>query len=116
MKQRTKLLGLTAAAGMVCAVGFALVSIESRGTWPRSWPKELDPLRDRARIVGVANGIRETVYEIPFGNQLDFEQAWPLYASRFTFHVHLSHWRNVFIPARFPGNIRLAFGVPESWL
>jgi hypothetical protein len=67
-----------ATAGMVCAVGFALISVEDRGTWPRSWPKELDSLRDRARTVGVASGIQETVYEIPFGKRGDFEGAWPV--------------------------------------
>ncbi len=77
MKQRTKLLALTTAAGMLCAAGFALVTIQGSGTWPRSWPKELDSLRDRARTVGVANGIQETVYEIPFYKREDFERAWP---------------------------------------
>jgi hypothetical protein len=81
MKQRAKLLAFMTAAGMVCAVGFALVSVEGRGTWPRSWPKELDSLRDRARTVGVANGIQETVYEIPFDNREEFERAWPCFVA-----------------------------------
>src|ERR1035441_8595001 len=62
---------------MVCAVGFSLVMVEGRGTWPLSWPKELDSLRDRARTVGVANGVQENVYEIPFYNREEFERAWP---------------------------------------
>lgn len=62
---------------LASSVCFALVITASEGTWPDSWPKELDALRDQARTVDVAHGIQETVYEIPFKNREAFEAAWP---------------------------------------
>ena len=62
---------------LTSALCFALVRIEAEGRWPNSWPKELDPLRKQAQTVGVAHGIQENVYVIPFKNQEDFEKAWP---------------------------------------
>jgi hypothetical protein len=47
------------------------------GTWPTSWPKELEPYREQASSFGVAHGIQEEVYEIPFDNREEFEKAWP---------------------------------------
>jgi hypothetical protein len=69
-----------AAAGLVCLASglcFALVMTDDKGTWPVSWPKELEPLRARAKTVCVAHGIQENVYEIPFADRAEFEQAWP---------------------------------------
>ena len=55
---------------------YALYSIADTGVWPKSWPKELEPLRKQARTI---SGPRfgPTVYEIPFTNREDFEAAWP---------------------------------------
>jgi hypothetical protein len=55
----------------------ALVEVSDRGAWPDTWPKELDALRAQARTLGVATGIQETVYEIPFTDSEQFEAAWP---------------------------------------
>lgn len=63
--------------GIACAVCSAIVIINPKGTWPASWPKELEPLRDRATTVRVSHGIQETVYEIPFTNREEFERVWP---------------------------------------
>lgn len=62
---------------LVSSFCFALVEISDTGTWPGSWPKALEPYRKQARTVGVAHGIQETVYEIPFGTREEFEKAWP---------------------------------------
>lgn len=67
--------------GLASSVCFALVITASEGTWPDSWPKELEALRGQARTVDVAHGIQETVYEIPFKNREAFEAAWPLILS-----------------------------------
>lgn len=55
---------------------FALLMAVESGTWPDSWPKELEPFRKQARTVDVAHGIQETVYEIPFENREAFEKVW----------------------------------------
>jgi hypothetical protein len=55
----------------------ALMSISDKGHWPKSWPAELEPFRDRAKTIEVAHGIQETVYEIPFDDRDEFEKAWP---------------------------------------
>ena len=51
-------------------------TITERGTWPKSWPPELEPLRGRARSVrgGAAD---KTIYELPFTKREEFESAWP---------------------------------------
>ncbi len=59
----------------VCPV-YALYSIADTGVWPKSWPKEMEPLRKQSRTIsGPMFG--PTVYEIPFTNQKEFESAWP---------------------------------------
>ena len=71
---------VAAAVGLACLASglcFALVMTEEKGTWPDSWPKELDALRARSKTVCVAHGIQENVYEIPFADRAEFEQAWP---------------------------------------
>lgn len=70
-------LAVAVLGGLASSVCFALVMTVSEGTWPDSWPKELEALRDQARTVDVAHGIQETVYEIPFENREAFEEAWP---------------------------------------
>lgn len=55
----------------------ALVSVSNTGTWPESWPKELEPFHNQAKTYDVAHGIQETVHEIPFDSQEYFEIAWP---------------------------------------
>ena len=46
------------------------------GIWPKSWPKELEPLRKQARTFeGPASPDR--LYLIPFTKREDFEAAWP---------------------------------------
>jgi hypothetical protein len=52
------------------------VSIENKGRWPESWPKELNPLREKSRTIeGPLAGFLH--YEIPFSERDAFESAWP---------------------------------------
>jgi hypothetical protein len=65
------------AAFAFCAVSvYADYSVSDKGTWPKSWPKEMEPLRKQARSLrgSVAD---VTLYEIPFAKREDFEAAWP---------------------------------------
>jgi hypothetical protein len=73
--KRTPAVLAVLALSTVCSV-YALDAITDRGTWPKSWPSELEPLRGRARSVrgGAADLTR---YEIPFTNREEFESAWP---------------------------------------
>lgn len=61
--------------GGVC---LAMMTSREYGTWPDTWPKELEPYRDQAKTLYFATGSNNsTVYEIPFGNRDDFESVWP---------------------------------------
>jgi hypothetical protein len=62
----------------VCAVaiGHAANEIADKGTWPTTWPKELEPLRKQARTIR-GSLVDLTTYEIPFTGRTDFESAWP---------------------------------------
>ena len=77
MNLRRSILMVMVAVGGASAICSALILHEEKGTWPESWPKELEPLRGRAKTVQVAHGIQETVYEIPFVSREEFEKAWP---------------------------------------
>ena len=77
MKQRVKLKTIMASAGMVCAVGFAVIVSGTVYHWPPSWPKELEPLCRQSTYNELATSIHETVYEIPFYTREQFEWAWP---------------------------------------
>jgi len=66
------------AAIAFCAAGpvFAIYEFQDKGTWPESWPKELEPLRKQARTLeGPEVLLRH--YEIPFTGRDAFEAAWP---------------------------------------
>ena len=55
----------------------AMIEIEEHGSWPSDWPKALEPLRDHARTLCVANGTQEDIYEITFSDRAEFEKVWP---------------------------------------
>ena len=54
-------------------------SVTDQGTWPKSWPAELEPLRKQARTF--ANELESLPppqhYAIAFTKQDEFESAWP---------------------------------------
>jgi hypothetical protein len=51
---------------------------QNTGSWPDSWPKELEQLRNQARTIEVATGIQEDIYEISFSDRTQFESLWPI--------------------------------------
>lgn len=55
---------------------YADYGVTDRGTWPDSWPKELEQLRKQSQTY---EGPKEPllVYAIPFTERADFESAWP---------------------------------------
>jgi len=65
------------AAVALCAAGSAHALYEwiDEGIWPKTWPKELEPLRKKARTLEGEVGFRH--YEIPFTTREEFEAAWP---------------------------------------
>ena len=63
----------------VCAVGstaYAVYGVRDTGTWPKSWPAELEPLRKQARTLE-GPLVLNLHYAIPFTNRAAFESAWP---------------------------------------
>jgi hypothetical protein len=66
------------AAIAFCAVGpaYALYEFTDKGTWPKSWPKELEPLRKQSRTL-VGPWVAQSHYVIPFTKREEFESAWP---------------------------------------
>src|SRR5687767_3511826 len=74
MKQLTNIL-VTLAIVIVASQLHADVSIENRGSWPDTWPKELEPLREKSRTIeGPLAGYLS--YELPFSERDAFESAW----------------------------------------
>ena len=67
------------AAIACCAFSSAALadySVQDEGTWPQSWPKELEPLRKQARTLE-GPLILLLHYAIPFSDRDAFESAWP---------------------------------------
>jgi hypothetical protein len=66
---------LLAAFVAVCPA-YADYSVTAKGTWPDSWPKELEPLRKQASTYEgpLAPNLH---YAIRFSNRDEFEAAWP---------------------------------------
>lgn len=67
------------AATVFCAASsaaYAMYTINNKGTWPESWPEELEPLRKQSRTI-TGSLLNTTHYEIPFTSREDFESAWP---------------------------------------
>jgi hypothetical protein len=75
MKRATALLAAIAIIS-VSTVGYALYSVADTGTWPESWPEELEPLRKQSRTY-VGPLILHEHYLIPFTDREQFEAAWP---------------------------------------
>ena len=74
MKRPIALLAAMILGAACCA--YAEYGIEDRGTWPESWPKELDSLRKQSRTLdGPLPGVLH--YQIPFAKREEFESAWP---------------------------------------
>jgi hypothetical protein len=56
----------------------ALYDVEETGTWPKTWPAELEPLRQQSRtLVGPLAPYMNRHYAIRFTRREEFESAWP---------------------------------------
>ncbi len=75
MNRRTAVLAAIALCAASSAV-YAIYGVSDEGTWPKTWPKELEPLRKQARTL-VGNMVPQSHYEIPFTKREEFESAWP---------------------------------------
>src|SRR5207249_3255071 len=67
----------------VSAVAFCAMSsvhadyaVTGNGTWPKNWPKELEPLRKQASTFEGPLAAHQH-YAIPFTKREEFESAWP---------------------------------------
>jgi hypothetical protein len=60
----------------LCSVAYAIYGVIDSGTWPKSWPKELEPLRKQALTLEgpIAPHLH---YAIRFSKREEFETAWP---------------------------------------
>jgi hypothetical protein len=79
MKRRIAFLAVTSLAAIaLCEVGpaYADYTVSFNGEWPKSWPKELEPLRKQARTL-VGPRVEYRNYAIPFTKREEFESAWP---------------------------------------
>ncbi|WP_152100924.1 hypothetical protein [Lacipirellula parvula] len=64
------------AVACVASATHAMDSVSSEGTWPTSWPKELEGLRKQA--ISVVGGTDCRIHhEITFDQRDAFEAAWP---------------------------------------
>jgi hypothetical protein len=64
------------AVSAVCSTVYALYSVSNEGTWPKSWPKELEPLRKQSRTLEGPEA-PNLHYAIRFTKREEFESAWP---------------------------------------
>jgi hypothetical protein len=68
---------------LLAAIAFGVVSVvhadygvTGKGTWPNTWPKELEPLRKQASTFEGPLAPHQH-YAITFTNREEFESAWP---------------------------------------
>jgi hypothetical protein len=75
MKKATAFLAAIAVCA-VCSTASALWLISDTGAWPESWPKALEPLREKSSTM--TGSLADLVFHsIPFTNRDEFEAAWP---------------------------------------
>lgn len=67
---------LATIAFCAAAPAYAIYGVSNEGTWPKSWPKELEPLRKHSRTL-VGPMVEQSHYLIPFTKREEFESAWP---------------------------------------
>ena len=73
--KRTAAICVTFVLSLVSSV-YAMYSVADTGTWPKSWPAELEPLRKQARTFDGPHFSYQH-YAIPFTKRDEFESAWP---------------------------------------
>jgi hypothetical protein len=76
--KRLKLFALVLVAAIIVFTAGSVYAISfggPGGKWPKSWPKELEPLRKEAWTW--EHGFGGTSYDISFATREEFEAAWP---------------------------------------
>ncbi|RIK77861.1 MAG: hypothetical protein DCC68_16435 [Planctomycetota bacterium] len=58
------------------ASAHAIWGVSDKGTWPATWPKELEPLRTQSKSY-TGSLVNRTFHEIRFATREEFEAAWP---------------------------------------
>ena len=66
----------TIVCSLITASALADYTVEDKGTWPATWPEELEPLRERASTLE-GPLVPYLHYAIPFAKREEFETAWP---------------------------------------
>lgn len=67
---------LAVLAFLGAASAHAIWGVSDKGTWPATWPKELEPLRGQAKSY-TGSLVNRTFHEIRFTTRDQFEAAWP---------------------------------------
>ena len=75
MKKPIAFLAAAAVCAM-CCTAYALYDVNDTGTWPKSWPAQLEPLRKQSRTLVGPMAPRQH-YAIRFTKREEFEAAWP---------------------------------------
>jgi hypothetical protein len=74
--RRTSKVGISALMVVLAAsVCCAMYGVSDKGTWPNTWPAELEPLRNQSRTLTHSNS--GNIYEIPLTSREQFETVWP---------------------------------------
>jgi hypothetical protein len=79
MIRRITVLAVTSFAAIAfCELGpaYADYAVSFKGEWPKSWPNELESLRQQARTL-VGPQVLYRKHAIPFTKREEFESAWP---------------------------------------
>ena len=74
--QRTIAILVILASCVTYSAVYGLYTVEDRGAWPNTWPKELESVRKQARTL-VGPMVESRHYQIPFSRRDEFEAAWP---------------------------------------
>ena len=75
MKTGTTFLAAATVLGL-CSAAHALYTVSDTGDWPKSWPRQLEPLRKQARTM-MGPTVHQRHYGIRFTGREQFEAAWP---------------------------------------
>jgi hypothetical protein len=67
---------LAAIAFFAACSAYADWGVYPEGAWPKSWPKELEPLRKQSGTI-IGGLLELATHQIRFTNRKDFESAWP---------------------------------------
>jgi hypothetical protein len=73
---RSIALFVAAACFATCSTANALYTVSFTGDWPKTWPKELESLRNQSRTL-VGPEVLNRHYAIRFNKREEFEAAWP---------------------------------------